>query len=191
MAYPGEYRREQILGEDGYPDVRSEYDTRSGYLTEAGYGVPYAAQGYEGRPYAEGYEHHRQGHHLRPGYEPEGVYVQPTEESDLGMGLTGGVRRVPVGEPTYVETGYGVAQAGYGVGYGAPTAYGGGGYENERVEVLEEELRKERRRAHEAEAAAAAATAYALHERHERREDEEERYEGYRHEHKHKHQFFD
>lgn len=54
MAYPGEYRREQILGEDGYPDMRSEYDRRSGYPTEAGYGVPYAAQGYEGRPYGEG-----------------------------------------------------------------------------------------------------------------------------------------
>lgn len=60
-----------------------------------------------------------------------------------------------------------------------------------QTERLEEELRKERRRAHEAEAAAAAATAYALHERHERKEEEEEveRYEPGS-EHKHKHHFF-
>jgi len=188
MAYPGEYRREQYLGEDGYVEG-GEYNGR-GYATEAGYGAPYGSEGYGVRPYGgEQYEHHKHGHH----HQPEVVYVQPTGESDLGTGLSGGLRGEGYGggySGGYNE-GYG---AGYGrnqPGYAAPAAYGAGGYGNGQVERLEEELRVERRRAHEAEAAAAAATAYAVHERHERKEEEEEleRFEPLG-EQKHKHHFF-
>jgi hypothetical protein len=178
MAYPGEYRREQYYGEDGYAEG-GNYSAR-GYQTEAGYG----GEGYGGNAlplFGEQYEHHKHGHHHRPEYVPEVEYVQPGV-SDLGMGLR---------DSNYVQEGYG---AGYGrnePGYAVPAAYGPGGYEHGKVEQLEEELAHERRRAHEAEAAAAAATAYAVHERHERKESEEEleRFEPMA-EHKHKYHFF-
>jgi len=49
MAYPNEYRREQYYGEDGYVEG-GEYNAR-GYQSEAGYGAPYAGEGYGARPY--------------------------------------------------------------------------------------------------------------------------------------------
>jgi len=83
------------------------------------------------------YEHHKHGHHHREEYQPEVVYVQPGE-SDLGMGLSGGLRREGYGGG-YSE-GYG---AGYGAnqpGYAAPAAYGQGGYqsvsENSQITIL-------------------------------------------------------
>ncbi|KAG0567736.1 hypothetical protein KC19_7G156700 [Ceratodon purpureus] len=189
MAYPGEYRREEFYGEDGYGEG-GNYGARGRYPTEGGY----SGEGYGGSalPYGEQYEYQKpghHGHHHRPEYVPEVEYVQP-EVSDLGMGLGG---------TTYVQGGYGGGGYGGGYGrnqpgYGAPAAYGSGGldsYEHAKVERLEEELAHERRKTHEAEAAAAAASAYALHERHERREsdDEEERFEPGE-EHRRKHHFF-
>lgn len=182
MAYPGEYRREEYYGEDGYGEGGNYV---RGYQTEAGYG----GESYGGNAlplFGEQYEQHKHGHHHhhRPEYVPEVEYVQPGV-SDLGMGLR---------DSNYVQGGY---DAGYGrnqPGYAVQGAYGPGGYdsyEHAKVERLEEELAHERRRAHEAEAAAAASTAYALHERHERKESEEEleRFEPGA-EHRHKHHFF-